>query len=225
MLNVGGGPKVVVSTAAFHEFGVCLSVSAVWKKQTCFFPIHSKKLSIVGSFRDREVTCSTSDFQGFNFESCDWRVVSSHSFRHPQEVLVAQFNVHKSGLKPNSFHLIFVMLNVSTKRYRDQTLYNAFIPGDRYPSKHMLYKIYTTSAQRRRRCINVIQMFCVCWDGVSDYNDHVIYWTVSVKMYVRFHWRMYCFTDKKHIIKSGVHKWKCFPSKYVTDGWCIILVW
>ena len=31
--RVGRGPRVVVSTAAFH--------SAVWKKQICFFPIQS----------------------------------------------------------------------------------------------------------------------------------------------------------------------------------------
>ena len=42
----------------------------------------------------------------FNFEYCVWRAVSSHSFQHPQEVLLAQFslNVHKGGLKPHSFH-------------------------------------------------------------------------------------------------------------------------
>ena len=37
---LGGGPRVVVSTAAFHEFVVRFPVSAVWKKQRCFFPIH-----------------------------------------------------------------------------------------------------------------------------------------------------------------------------------------
>ena len=37
----GGGPRVVVSTAAFHEFGVRFPVSAVWKKPKCSFPIHS----------------------------------------------------------------------------------------------------------------------------------------------------------------------------------------
>ena len=46
--------------------------------------------------------------QGSNFESCVWRAVSSHSSHHPQEVLLAQFNlyVHKGGLKPHSFHFI-----------------------------------------------------------------------------------------------------------------------
>ena len=60
----------------------------------------------MGSLRDREVACSTSDRQGSNFESCVWRTVSSHSPHHPQEVLLAQFSlyVHKASLKPDSFH-------------------------------------------------------------------------------------------------------------------------
>ena len=64
------------------------------------------KVSIVGSLRDREVTCSASDRQGSNFEFCVWRTVSSLSSHHPQEVLLAQFSlyVHKGGLKPDSFH-------------------------------------------------------------------------------------------------------------------------
>ena len=67
------------------------------------------KVSIVGSLRDREVACSASDRQGSNFKSCVWRTVSSQSSHHPQEVLLAQFNlyVHKGGLKPVSFHFIF----------------------------------------------------------------------------------------------------------------------
>ena len=180
MLNVGGDPKVVVSTAAFHAGVRGLFLGLCSLKEAKMFLPHplEKKLSIVGSLRDREVTCSTSDFQGFNFESCVWRAVSSHSFHHPLEVLVAQFNlyVHKSGLKPNSFHLIFVMLNVSTKRYRDKTQVSQ--------QTHVVYNLHNavpTSSTLGRRCINVIQKFCVCWGGVSDYNDNVIYWTVSVK--------------------------------------------
>ena len=50
---------------------------------------------------------SASGLQGSNFESCVWRAVSSLSSHHPQEVLLAQFSlyVHKSALKPDSFHL------------------------------------------------------------------------------------------------------------------------
>ena len=72
-----------------------------------FLPHPRVKVSIVGSLRGREVACSASDRQGSNFESCVWRTVSSHSSHHPQEVLLAQFSlyVHKSGLKPDSFHL------------------------------------------------------------------------------------------------------------------------
>ena len=78
-------------------------------KETKMFLLHPRvKVSIVGSLRDREVACSASDHQGSNFESCVWRTVSSQSSHHPQEVLLAQFSlyVHKSGLKPDSFHFI-----------------------------------------------------------------------------------------------------------------------
>ena len=70
----------------------------------------SIRLSIVGSLRDREVAYSASDLQGSNFESDVWRTVSSHSSHHPQGVLLAQFSlyVHKSGLRPESFHFISV---------------------------------------------------------------------------------------------------------------------
>ena len=95
----GGGPRVVVSTAAFHAFLGGL------KETKLFLPHPRVKVSIVGSLRDREVACSASDRQGSNFESCVWRTVSSQSSHHPQEVLLAQFSlyVHKGGLKPDSF--------------------------------------------------------------------------------------------------------------------------
>ena len=88
----GGGPRVVVSTAASHA-RVRGSVPRV-------------KVSIVGSLRDREVAWSASDRQGSNFKSCVWRTVSSQSSHHSQEDLLAQFSlyVHKGGLKPDSFH-------------------------------------------------------------------------------------------------------------------------
>ena len=69
--------------------------------------VSRNKVSIVGSLRDREVASSASDRQGSNFESSVWRTVSSQSSHHPQEVLLAQFSlyVHKSCLRPDSFHL------------------------------------------------------------------------------------------------------------------------
>ena len=108
LLNyLGGGPRVVVSTAAFHA-RVRGSVPGLggFKETKMFLPHPRVKVSIVGSLRDREVACSASDRQGSNFESCVWRTVSSQSSHHPQEVLLAQFSlyVHKSGLKPDSFH-------------------------------------------------------------------------------------------------------------------------
>ena len=107
----GGGPRVVVSTAAFHA-RVRGSVPGLGglKETKLFLPHPRVKVSIVGSLRDREVACSASDRQGSNFESCVWRTVSSQSSHHPQEVLLAQFSlyVHKGGLKPDSFHFIFI---------------------------------------------------------------------------------------------------------------------
>ena len=107
--TVGGGPRVVVSTAASHA-RVRGSVPGLGglKETKMFLPHPRVKVSIVGSLRDQEVACSASDRQGSNFESCVWRTVSSQSSHHPQEVLLAQFSlyVHKGGLKPDSFHSI-----------------------------------------------------------------------------------------------------------------------
>ena len=104
---MGRGPSVVVSTAASHArvlgsapgLGCLKETKNVSSSSTC-------ENSIVGSLRDRELACSASDRQGLNFESCVWRTVSSQSYHHPQEVLLAQFSlyVHKGGLKPDSFH-------------------------------------------------------------------------------------------------------------------------
>ena len=105
----GGGPRVVVSTAAFHA-RVRGSVPGLGglKETKMFLPHPRVKVSIVGSLRDREVACPASDRHGSNFDSCVWRTVSSQSSHHPQEVLLAQFSlyVHKGGLQPDSFHFI-----------------------------------------------------------------------------------------------------------------------
>ena len=109
LVNSGRGPRVVVSTTAFHA-RVRGSVPGLGglKETKMFLPHPRVKVSIVGSLRDREVACSASDRQGSNFESCVWRTVSSQSSHHPQEVLLAQFSlyVHKGGLKPDSFHFL-----------------------------------------------------------------------------------------------------------------------
>ena len=88
----GGGPRVVVSTAAFHA-RVRGSVPGLGglKETNTFLPHPLVKVSIVGSLRDREVAYSASDLQGSNFESCVWRTVSSQSSHHPQGILLAQF--------------------------------------------------------------------------------------------------------------------------------------
>ena len=104
---MGGGTRVVVSTAAFHARVRGSVPGPGGLKETKMFLPHTRvELSTVGSLRDREVACSASDRQGSNLESCVWKTVSSHSSHHPQEVLLAQFSlyVRKGGLKPNSFH-------------------------------------------------------------------------------------------------------------------------
>ena len=112
LVLTGGGPRVVVSTAAFHA-RVRGSVPGLGglKETKMFLPHPRVKVNIVGSLRDREVACSASDRQGSNFGSCVWRTVSSQSSHHPQEVLLAQFSlyVHRGGLKPDSFHFILVL--------------------------------------------------------------------------------------------------------------------
>ena len=65
----GGGPRVVVSTAAFHA-RVRGSVPGLggFKETKMFLPHPCVKVSIVGSLHDRVVACSASDRQGSNFE-------------------------------------------------------------------------------------------------------------------------------------------------------------
>ena len=103
LVRPAGGPRVVVSTAAFHA-RVRGSVPGLGdlKETKMFLPHPRVKVSIAGRLRDREVACSASDL------SCVWRTVSSQLSYHPQEVLLAQFSlyVHKGGLKPDSFYFI-----------------------------------------------------------------------------------------------------------------------
>ena len=119
----------MVSTAAFHT-RVRGSVPGLGglKETKMFLPHPRVKISIVGSLRDREVAYSVSDRQGSNFESCVWRTVSSQSSHHPQEVLLAQFSlyVHKGGLKPDSFHFVFMTLQSICIRI--QLHFNVFNP-------------------------------------------------------------------------------------------------
>ena len=83
LYQMGGGPRVVVSTAAFHarDRGSVPGLGGL-KETKMFLPHPRVKVSIVGSLSDREVACSVSDRQGSNFESCVWRTVSSQSSHH-----------------------------------------------------------------------------------------------------------------------------------------------
>ena len=126
----GGGPRVVVSTAAFHA-RVRGSVPGLGglNETKMFLPHPRVKVSIVGRLRDREVACSASDRQGSNFESRVWKIVSSKSSHHPQEVLLAQFSlyVHKGGLKPDSFHISSG--SVVWAKIKIQTIFLTFVTG------------------------------------------------------------------------------------------------
>ena len=115
---MGGGPRVVVSTAAFHVRGSVPGLSG-FKETKMFLPHPRVKVSIVGSLCDQEIAWSASDRQGSNIESCVWRTVSCHSSHHPQEVLLAQFSlyVHKGGLKPDSFYFCLGEILCTIKKY------------------------------------------------------------------------------------------------------------
>ena len=110
-LHLGGGPRVVVSTAAFHA-RVRGSVPGLGglKETKMFLPHPRVKVIIVGSLRDREVACSASDRQGANFESCVWRTVSSQSSHHPQEVLLAQFSLYVHKRWPKARFILFTSM-------------------------------------------------------------------------------------------------------------------
>ena len=142
---LGGGPRVVVRTAAFHA-RVRGSVPGLGglKETKLFLPHPRVKVSIVGSLRDREVACSASDRQVSNFESCVWRTVSSQSSHHPQEVLLAQFSlyVHKGGLKPDSFHFIYkvVLVITSCTKY-----YNILQPIVTFILRHVFSQLFRTT--------------------------------------------------------------------------------
>ena len=73
----GGGPRVVVSTAAFHARARGTVPGHDGLKETKMFRPHPRvKLSVVGSLPDREVACSASDRQGSNFLCLEDSVIS-----------------------------------------------------------------------------------------------------------------------------------------------------
>ena len=62
LLRLCGGPRVVVSTAAFHaRVRGSVPGRGGLKEAKMFLPHPRVKVSIVGSLRDREVACSASD--------------------------------------------------------------------------------------------------------------------------------------------------------------------
>ena len=74
------GPRVVVSTAAFHARVQGSVPGRGSLKETKNVSSHPRvKISIVGSLRDREVACSASARQDLNFESCVISIISPSS--------------------------------------------------------------------------------------------------------------------------------------------------
>ena len=115
-VNLGRGPSVVVSTAAFHARvrGSVPGLGGLKETKLIMFPPHQRvKISIFGSLRDREVERSASDRQDSNFKSCVWRTVSSQSFHHPQEVLLAQFSLLSAQRWPKVLFISFILDNIA----------------------------------------------------------------------------------------------------------------
>ena len=83
-----------------------------------FLPHPRVKLSIVGSLRDREVACSASDLQGYNFESCFWKAVSFISSSSGGS-LVSSYPVCAQKC-PKARLILFSFLHVS---FEEKTVY------------------------------------------------------------------------------------------------------
>ena len=102
----GGGAGAVANAACSESRSSRVRTTLlhlIFKETKSVFPAHSQRFNIVGDRRSvLSLRPPVFDFRG------QWRAVSSHSFHHPQEVLMAQFSlyVHKSGLKPHSLHFI-----------------------------------------------------------------------------------------------------------------------
>ena len=94
-----------VATECSHSQAVCPSNTDDWTDYLC--KTTCKDIGILNT-----------DRQGSNFEFCAWRTVSSHSFHHSQEVILAQFSlyVHKGGIKPDLFHFFAGYVTCRTRR-------------------------------------------------------------------------------------------------------------
>ena len=83
---MGGGPRVVVSTAAFHArvWGSVPGLCGL-KETKMFLPHPRVKVSIVGNLRDREVACSASGLE-FRILCLEDSVISPSSGGSPGPV-------------------------------------------------------------------------------------------------------------------------------------------
>ena len=92
--------------------GLLPTLAFSFKETNVSLPRSLVKNNIVGSLREQEVVCSASDCQGSNFEFCVGRVVSSHSFHHPQDVLMAQFSLYVHKGSPIHFFNVLLYIGV-----------------------------------------------------------------------------------------------------------------
>ena len=112
-MDIGGGPGAVAKAACLESRRsrdrAPLWPSSLKNNRNISSPVTLNDSILWGaSVAEKKLACSDSDRQGSNFESCVWRAVLSHSFHHPQELLLVQFSryVHKGGLNHHSFHFI-----------------------------------------------------------------------------------------------------------------------
>ena len=110
---MGGGPGVVVSTAAFHARVRCSVPGLGGLKETKMFLPHPRvKVSIVGSLCDREVVCSASNRQRSNPVSggqCHLNhltILRRFSWPSLARFISFYLYVHKGGITPESSHFL-----------------------------------------------------------------------------------------------------------------------
>ena len=108
--HIGGGPRVVVSTAASHArvrgsvpgLGGLKETRNVSSQTTC-------ETRIVGSLRDREVPYSAWGRQGSNFESCVWSLTYMCTKMAQSPIhLIFFYHITTTSKKFLYFMLIFI---------------------------------------------------------------------------------------------------------------------
>ena len=152
---MGGGPRVAVSTAAFHaDTGFAprlVPLSQRFERNKNVSSPSTRKTQYCG---EPTWPCTASDRPGSNCESCVWRAVSSHSSHHPYGVFLAQFSlyfVHTGGLKSHSFYVHFLTIFRRESEIVDNTRHFVTDISRLRPTKACLGAGVRFRAQRRHR--------------------------------------------------------------------------